>query len=166
MNRIGPNADFGAPPTSAAWALVQRKFSPGRRRLYGVLLVLNAVCAAGIASLWITEPGPLPARLHAAFGTLVGVNLGWFAVLVRLWMRRRAFLVDDRVVLARTAVVACSVFLVMSVGVAVSRRESGAAAALGGVGATLAAVAALLLRRALDHRRALTALKAELEARS
>lgn len=154
-------SDYTAPSAEAALAIIRRELAPGRRGLYAAMLIVVATLLGLLLSLWLTEPGPLPSRLHAAFGALVLLNTGWCATLVRILARRRT-LVDDRVLLARTAVFAASLFGIVGTAVAISRERASAATAVVALSLTFVALASGLLARALAARRDLLGLKAAL----
>lgn len=153
------------PEIAAAWDLVRRELEPGRRPLYRALAVVDGLAGALLLSLWLTEPGSPPARLHVAFGGLLLLCVVWSVVLWRLATRGGGGLAEDRVVLTRTALIAALLSTLVGAGVAYARGGAPAAATFGAAGAAATAVAALLHARARGERRALRALKAALTAR-
>ena len=154
-------SDYAAPSAAAALAIVRRELAPGRRGLYAAMLVAVATLLGLLLSLWLTEPGPLPPRLHAGFGALALLNAGWCVALVRILVRRGA-VVDDRILLARTAVLGASLFGIVGTAVALSRESASAATAVVALSLTFVALASGLLARALAVRRDLLGLKAAL----
>lgn len=122
---------------------------------YVALMIASACGAAGLVSLWATEPG-LPGRTHAAFAALTALCLAWAAVAAWVLRTRRVLLGYDRVLAGRMAVIGAGLF---TMGMVAAAGISGAPAARGGVllGAAMVAVAALQLRRAARRFLALVA---------
>jgi hypothetical protein len=163
MTHSTPSSSLAPPPIDSALALIEQELAPSRHRRHALLLVADVVVVGAIVGLWSTEPGPLPTRLHVAFATLVGIGAAWIGTL--LWLRtRRAALADDRVALARAAVGASGAFVLVATGIALGRAETGAAWAIGSVGAGFLTLALLLLARATRQRALLRELRARLEA--
>lgn len=164
MTESSPMPTLDPPPLAGALALIERELAPRRRRRYSGLIVANVGVVAALLSLWSTEPGPLPLRLHVAFGAMVGIGVAWTATLLWLRTRQTSLLADDRVALARVAVGASLVFVVVGTGIALGRAEAGAAWAVGSAGGSLLVVANVMLVRATRQRALLRALRARLEA--
>lgn len=152
MSTVNPDRSM-----EQALALVRGELSPFRRRLYGGVLLVTSLWTAALASLWLTEPQPLPMRLHVAFGAMIAVGSGWTAVLVWILVRRRCPTALDRLATAWMATIACVVSLVLSVGIALLRGNLAAIAGVLVTGLVLLAGALLLLRSALRLRRKLVA---------
>lgn len=164
MTQPSQPASLEPPPVDGTLALIARELAPQRRRRHAGLLVANAGVVAALLSLWATEPGPLPARLHVAFGAMVGIGAAWIVTLLWLRTRHTSLLADDRVALARVAVGASLVFAVVGTGIALGRAEAGAAWAVGSVGGSFLLVAIGMLVRATRQRTLLRAMRARLEA--
>ena len=152
------------PSVDGALALIERELAPRRRRRYSGLLIANVGVVAALGSLWSTEPGPLPVRLHVAFGAMVGSGVAWIVTLLWLRARHTSLLADDRVALARVAVGASLVFAAVGTGIALGRAEAGPAWAVGSMGGSFLVVAIVMLVRATRQRALLRALRARLEA--
>jgi hypothetical protein len=137
-------------PREASAAAVRRAAHGAlsmRARVGYVALLIAAACgAAGLVSLWATEPG-LPARTHAAFAALTALCLAWAAIAAWILRTRRVLLGYDRVLAGRMAVTGAGLF---TAGMVAAAAASGRPAAWGGVllGAAMVAVAAVQLRRA------------------
>jgi hypothetical protein len=140
-------------PREASAAAVRRAaqgaLSMRARVGYVALLTASACGAAGLASLWATEPG-LPARTHAAFAALTALCLAWASMAAWILRTRRVLLGYDRVLAGRMAITGAGLF---TMGMAAAAALSGRPAAWGGVllGVVMVAVAALQLRRAARH---------------
>ncbi len=147
-----------------ALALVRGELSSGRRWAYRLVLLAASLGVAAILSLWTTEPGPLPLRLHVAFATLTFIGSGWICVLTWVLARRNCPTAFDRVATAWMAAIACLISLAVSVSIAVSRGNMQAALYLGVIGLALLAVALLSLRGVYRFRANLRTKLAELES--
>lgn len=164
MTQPSPSPALDPPPLAGTLALIEKELAPQRRRRHSGLLVANVGVVAALASLWSTEPGPLPLRLHVAFGAMVGIGAAWIVTLLWLRTRHTSLLADDRVALARVAVGASLVFAVVGTGIALGRAAAGPAWAVGSVGGSFLVVAMVMLVRATRQRALLRALRARLEA--
>ncbi len=140
--------DSQLPPIESVLVLVRGELSPAKRWSYRVILVLASIGVAAVLSLWMTEPRPLPARLHVAFGVLCSIGLGWVSVLSWILLRRGCPLAIDRLATAWMATTACGLSLIVSVVIAGSRGSLASLATAGFVGAGLLGLAVLFLRRA------------------
>jgi hypothetical protein len=132
--------------------------------MYRLILLLASLGVAALVSLWFTEPGPLPLRLHVAFATLTCIASGWIGVLTWILTRRNCPTALDRLATAWMATIACSLFLAVSLPIALVRGSLTAAISLGLVGMMLLGAALLLLQMAYALRRQLRSKLAELEA--
>ena len=132
--------------TERALAIVRGELSSGWRWAYRLILLAASVCVAAILSLWTTEPGPLPLRLHVAFATLICIGSGWICVLTWILTRRNCPTALDRLATAWMATIACSSSLAISVPIALLRGNMQAALYLGVIGFALLCVALSLLR--------------------
>jgi len=147
-------------------ALVHGELSPIRRWCYRLILLLAAVVVAAIATLWMTEPRPLPTRLHVAFGAMTGIGIGWIAVLTWILTQRNCPTAVDRLATAWMATAACSVSLVISLSIALIRPNIETAVAAGVTGLVLLGLALLFLGRAYSIRSKLKAKLKELQGRA
>ncbi|MBC7968274.1 MAG: hypothetical protein H7Z17_20400 [Fuerstia sp.] len=152
------------PPIEPVLALVHGELSRAKRWSYRIILLLASVEVAALLSLWVTEPKPLPTRLHVAFGAMTCIGLGWIGVLTWILARRNCPTVLDRLATAWMATAACSVSLVVSLSIALVRNDINAAVAAGGSGLVLLSLAVLLLNRAYSLRATLRARLKELQA--
>lgn len=143
--------------------MIRGELSPTRRWTYRLFLVVVSVLVAALVALWATEPGPLPLRLHVAFAAMTIVGVGWMCVSTWILTRRACPTALDRLATTWMATAACALSLVVSVPIAVLRSGPLAAIGIGAVGATLLAVAVVLLRGAYSLRASLQAKLAELE---
>ncbi len=100
-------------------------------------------------------------RLRRSFGALALLNAGWCAALARILVRRAA-VIDDRLLLARTAVFAASLFGIAETGVAILRDQPSSAAAVAALSLTFLWFASALLARTSAARGDLLELKAAL----
>ena len=144
-------------------ALVRGELSSPRRWWYRLLLLAISIWVAAIASLWVTEPGPLPLRLHVAFAAFTAIGVGWIGVLTWILTRRSCPTALDRIATSWMATIACGLFLLVAVPIALIRDQSGVALGLGLVGLTLLAIALVLLRGAYSLRASLRTRLADLE---
>jgi hypothetical protein len=144
--------DSVPPPTEQVLALIRGELSSPRRWLYRLILTTTSIVVAAILSLWLTEPGPLPIRLHVAFAAMTAIGFGWIGVLTWILTRRNCPSVQDRVATGWMATVACSLFLAVSVPISLIRGHTLAAFWLGVTGLALLGVALLLLRGAYSLR--------------
>lgn len=129
---------------------------------HSLLLVVSLTVAAGVASLWATEPA-LPARVHAGFAAIVGIALAWAAFAAWVLARRRVLFGADRVLAAGMATVftAAGALGFAAIGFA---GYGGRAAFVGaGVHGALCVLSGVLLRRARRHVAALRQRQRELE---
>jgi hypothetical protein len=155
--------DSVSPSTDHILALVHGELSSGRRWTYRLILLAASISVAGIISLWSTEPGPLPLRLHVAFAALTCIGSGWICVLTWILMRRNCPTALDRLATAWMATIASAMFLMMSVPIALMRGGPQAALCLGVFGIMLLSVALFLLRGAYQLRAQLRAKRMQLE---
>ena len=135
--------------------VVRDELASGRRQVYRFALVGAAAMLAVLLALWITEPRPLPTRLHVSLGVMSAIAAGWVVVLGRTVLRGHCPTADDRVATARMAVVASVAFLIAVVAVTVMRSAWAELAILGAVGVTLSIAAAVMLRDATRWRESL-----------
>ena len=157
------NRNDTAPALDEVLALVRGELSTGRRWAYRLVLLLASLGVAALLSLWLTEPGPLPLRLHVAFAMLTCVASGWIGVLTWILTRRNCPTALDRLATAWMATIACSLFLAVSLPIAVMRGNLAAALSLGLLGIVLLGAALLMLRTAYTLRAQLRSKLAELE---
>lgn len=143
--------------TDKALAAVRGELSSGRRGVYRLLLVVNAIWVAAVVSLWLTEPGPLPPRLHAAFAGITAVGAGWIAVLTWILTRRSCPTALDRIATGWMACGACSVFLMVAVPIAILRDAGSLTWWLAATGGVMLTIAGFVLRSAYAQRRRLMA---------
>ena len=160
------NLSESIPSTDSVLALVRGELSSARRWWYRVILLVTSVWVAAILSLWVTEPGPLPPRLHVAFAAVIIVGLGWIGVLLWILTRRRCPTAFDRLATSWMATIACCVFLVVSVPTALLRGHPQAALSLGFTGVALLGAALFMLGGAYSLRKRLQRKLAELEGAS
>ena len=156
--------DSIASSTERALAIVRGELSSGRRWAYRLILLAAGVFVAAILSLWTTEPGPLPLRLHVAFATLTCIGSGWICVLTWILTRRNCPTALDRLATAWMATIACSLSLAVSVPIALMRGDTQAALYLGVIGFALLGVALFLLRAGYRFRANLRTRLSGLEA--
>ena len=147
--------DDQLPPIESVLALVRGELSPAKRWSYRVILLLASVGVAAILSLWITEPRPLPTRLHVAFGVLCSIGLGWVSVLSWILLQRGCPLAIDRLATAWMATAACGLSLIVSVAIAGSRGSIASLATAAFIGAGLLGLSVYFLCRAYSLRSAL-----------
>ena len=152
-----------APPIEPILALLRGELSPTKRWAYRLILVLTGVVVAALVTLWVTEPDPLPTRLHVAFGAMTCIGLGWIVTLTWILARRNCPTAWDRLATAWMATVACSVSLVVSLAIALVRNETLAAVAVGVTGLVLLGVALRFLGKAYSLRSQLRAKLKELQ---
>lgn len=160
------NVSESIPSTDSVLAMVRGELSSGQRWWYRVVLLVTTTWVAAILSLWVTEPGPLPPRLHVAFTAVSCVGFGWIAVLLWILTRRRCPTALDRLATSWMATIACCVFLVVSVPTALLRGRPQAALSLGFTGLALLGAALFLLGGAYSLRKRLQRRLAELEGAS
>lgn len=86
----------------AAHLLVRGELSSGKRWFYRMILLATSILLAVVLSLWATEPGPLPDRLHFAFGVMTLIACGWIGVLSWILSRRLCPTAVDRIATALT----------------------------------------------------------------
>lgn len=157
------NANESLPPIEPVLALVRGKLSPIRRWFYRMILLLTGVVVAGVVSIWLTEPKPLPIRLHVGFGAMTGIGLGWIGVLTWILTQRNCPTALDRIATAWMATVACGVSLVVSLSIALVRNEIMAAVAVGLTGLVLLSLALVVLSKAYSLKSKLKAKLKEIQ---
>ncbi|MFI9529957.1 hypothetical protein [Micromonospora rosaria] len=134
------------------------------RRVGHVLAGLGGLATAVlVGALWATEPGPLPARTQVAFAAVIVVGLAWAGVAG--WaLGRRPLFAADRVVAAGLALCASTLVTLGTVAIALTQGSGTELVVAVLVGAALVGAAGVALTRARAHRRALLALRRDLEA--
>jgi hypothetical protein len=150
------------PATDKVMALVRGELSSPRRWFYRIVLVAASIGLAVILSLWTTEPRPLPSRLHVAFAGLTLIAVSWIGVLSWILSRRYCPTALDRILTGWVATGACTLFLVMAVGIAISRNRIGEVMWVAALGVFLLAVAMGILWKAYAERARLRARLVEL----
>lgn len=143
-------------PVPEALARTLARETSLRARLRYAAVGLAGLCGAAlIATLWATEPGPLPPRTRAAFAALIALGLGWAALAAWTLARRRPLYARDRVMAAWLALAAAVATTSAGTALAAARGGAPAALAAGLTGLTLVLLAGALLMRARARRRAL-----------
>jgi hypothetical protein len=155
-------ANFSSLTVEQAQKMVRRELSTPARLGYLLLLMMTLTAAGLIATLWITEPGPLPMRTHVAFGLLTMINLAWAVLFGWVLTRRKVLYAMHRVIAGWMALSFCALFLLFGLMIAVVRTDATASAFIGLVGAGQLVVAVILLRRARRRQHALLARRDEL----
>jgi hypothetical protein len=150
---INMNAFTELPPsTEQVLALVRGELSSGRRWFYRGVLVAASTGLAVILSLWTTEPRPLPLRLQVAFAGLSLIGASWVCVLSWILSRRYCPTALDRIATGWVATGACTLFLVMAVGIADMRNRVGEAKWAAILGLFMLSIAVGILGRAYRER--------------
>ena len=156
------NASFDSvPSTERVMAMIRGELSSPRRWFYRGVLLAASVGVAAILSLWTTEPGPLPLRLHIAFGALSAIGMSWVCVLTWILWRRRCPTALDRIATGWVATGACTLFLAVAVPVAVVRGDTESAIWLAALGLSMWGIAVMMLRSAYSLKNELLAKLAE-----
>lgn len=140
-----------APPTGQIVAMIHGQLTTAKRWLYRILLVVTCALVALIGSLWLTEPGPLPVRLHIAFASFVTIGCGWICVFTWLLWRRSCHSVVDQLVTGWAATIATGSSLIVAMPIAISRGTTQAVVALLALGLLMFAASLWLLARAYRH---------------
>jgi Na+/H+-translocating membrane pyrophosphatase len=148
----------------AAHLLVRGELSSGKRWFYRMILLAASIVLAVVLSLWATEPGPLPNRLHFSFGAMTLIACGWIGVLSWILSRRLCPTAIDRIATAWMATLACGLFLAVALPTSLLRSQLAAAAGLSLVGLMMLGVSLSLLRSAYAWRTELRDRLAELES--
>jgi hypothetical protein len=157
------NTDIALPPsTDRVMAMIRGELSSPRRWFYRGVLLAASVGLAAILSLWMTEPGPLPLRLHIAFGALSAIAMSWIGVLTWILWRQRCPTALDRIATGWVATGACTLFLVVALPIAAVRGDAQSALCLAAFGLTMWGIAAMMLRGAYSLRTQLRAKLVEL----
>lgn len=154
------------PTTERVLAMIRGELSTPRRWFYRAVLLAASVMTAAILSLWMTESGPLPLRLHVAFGALSLIGCAWIGVLTWILWIRRCPTALDQIATGWVATGACALFLVVAVVTAVTRGDQQAAIWLGLIGISFLSVAVMMLCRAYAWREELRRKLAELEGKA
>jgi hypothetical protein len=154
------------PATDEVMALIRGELSSRRRWFYRGVLLAASIGVAVIVSLWTTEPGPLPLRLHVAFAGLSLIGVSWIGVLSWILWRRYCPTALDRIATGWVATGACALFLIVAVSIAMSRNRVGEAMWIGVAGVFFLTLAVTMLWRAYAQRARLRAKLAELERSS
>ncbi|MEM9643643.1 MAG: hypothetical protein AAF989_01505 [Planctomycetota bacterium] len=139
-NDLGPRQRVSpAPPVEVSLSNIHHELSSKRRWVHRLILIANAIAIAGVLSLWVTEPGPLPTRLHVAFATLLVIQSVW--IITSAWILTRRHCPDSlsRITTAWASVIACSLFTAVGVAICLQRGEPAIALGIGLMG-TLAIV--------------------------
>ncbi|MBB5076142.1 hypothetical protein [Nonomuraea endophytica] len=132
--------------------------SPWRRVGGLTALIAGLAGAVALGALWLTEPEPLPDRLHLGFGLLLALCLVWAGYGGWVLARRTPMFALDRVVAGWLAVAASTLTAVFLAVVGVVRDTP----VLFVVGPLCVAVAAVVTFLAHRRRNALLRRKAEL----
>ncbi|MCC7044856.1 MAG: hypothetical protein IT183_13410 [Acidobacteria bacterium] len=151
----------GAASAASAHALMHAELSTAARLGHVVLLLVGAVTAIAVGSLWATEPS-LPPRTHLAFGALTLIGVAWAVYATWVLTTRRVLLGRHRVVAGRMAVTFTGALVAGSLLVATTTgHPAGYAAA--GLGVVMLGVATWLLVRARREVARLAARREEIE---
>lgn len=148
----------------AAHLLVRGALSSGKRWIYRMILLAASIALAVVLSLWATEPGPLPDRLHIAFGAMTLIACGWIGVLSWILSRHLCPTAIDRIATAWMATLACGLFLAVALLISLQRDQLAVAAGLSLVGFTMLGISLALLRSAYARRTELRNRLAELDS--
>ena len=145
-------------------AIVRGELLSRRRWVYRFVLVASCIVFAGVLSLWLTEPVPLPFRLHAAFAVLLAIASGWIVVTTWFLLRVNCPTAQDQIATAWMSLVACVAMFVLAFAITASRGAVGQVLAVCGVGVPFIGAAAVRLRAAYRRREELLKRLSELEA--
>ncbi len=141
-----------AAPTEAslenARRLVARLSSPVPPARWTALLVVSAGGGLFLASMWATEPGPLPIRTQVAFGLCLVISASWSTLAVRALLRRGRLFASQRVIAATMGLVFSGLFTVLGLAVSLAADRTDQAVYVGLSGASAVAIAAVLVARA------------------
>lgn len=132
--------------------LVRAELTSKRRWVHRVGLVGALIMLAVILSLWTTEPGPLPMRLHGAFGLMSAIAVGWIAIIGNILWRKNCPTARDQIATATMSVVGSLTFTVAAVVITSLRGDIAALATLAALGMSLTLLASLHLRFSLRWR--------------
>jgi len=157
-------ANSTPPSPDPILAMIRGELSPTRRWLYRSILVVTSIVAAVILALWVTEPKPLPLRLHLSFAAMTSIAAGWISILTWILIRRNCPTALDRLATAWMALAACSIFLVVSLTIALVRESTDAVLYLGSLGFIQVGIALFMLKSAYSLRSTLRAKLAEMNA--
>jgi hypothetical protein len=158
-SRVDPSAL--SVPLERLRALADAELSLPARFAHVALLLVSSAFTVALGSLWVTEPH-LPARTHAAFGSLLVIAVSWSGYATWVLTNRRALLARHRVVAGRMAVTFTAIFALGAALVGVSTGRTAAFAAAG-LGVVMFAIALVLLARARRRFHALVERRARLE---
>lgn len=153
-----------APPAEKTIALIKGELASRRRWFYRCVMVAAILGLSALLSLWLTEPTPLPIRLHLAFAGLTAVLVGWIGVLGWILLRRSCPTADDRVATSWMATLASALFTAVGVPIAWFRSGPMMGASLAAMGIALLVIAGMMLARAYRLRKQLRQWAAEFEA--
>jgi hypothetical protein len=142
--------------------MVRKELSTQTRIGYLLLLMLTLMAAGLLATLWLTEPGPLPMRTHFALAGLVAINLAWSALFGWIVSRRKVLFAMHNVIAGWMAVAFCSLFLLFGLTVGLLKLNVAAIVAVALVGGIQLFIAIAILLRALRRRRYLLVRRDEL----
>lgn len=124
----------------------------GPRLRYVVLLLGAGTVGALVASLWATEPHPLPGATRVAFAVIIAVAVCCGALAGWVLRHRRPLYAKDRVLTGWLAVTATSVMTAGTVSIGLARGHATATVVAGVLGTVLIAVASGVLVSARRRR--------------
>lgn len=148
----------------AAHLLVRGELSSGKRWFYRMILLVASIALAVVLSLWATEPGPLPDRLHIAFAAMTLIACGWIGVLSWILSRHLCPTAIDRIATAWMATLACGLFLAVALPISLLRGQFTSAVGLSLIGLISLGISLALLRCAYTWRTDLRGRLTELES--
>ncbi|MEM6980459.1 MAG: hypothetical protein AAF539_12420 [Planctomycetota bacterium] len=130
------------------FAVVQRELTSQRRSIQRLALLGAIVMTGIVAALWITEPRPLPMRLHISFGVMSAIGLAWILILGNILVPKNCPTSWDRIATAWASVAGGIEFTILSTVICAMRCAPVATIAFAVIGSIFVWIAAVSTRNA------------------
>ena len=130
------------------FAIVQSELATQRRTVQRLALLGAVIMTVIITALWVTEPRPLPLRLHLSFAFMSALGVIWIGLLGNILVRKNCPAAWDRIATAWAGLIGGVGFAVGSTIVCLLRGEPIAGTVFAIVGAVVVILFGLNVRKA------------------
>lgn len=130
------------------FAIVQKELTTQRRTVQRLALLGAVVMTGIVTALWLTEPRPLPLRLHLSFAAMSALGVSWVFILGNILVRKNCPMAWDRIATAWVGLIGGIGFAIGATVVCLMRSEPIAGIVFAILGATFTILSCWNVRKA------------------